>query len=46
MFELMSSVDVAGSLGQVLGVMDTGPGYVATVITLILMWAAGRAFFR
>lgn len=46
MFQLLSSVDVAGTFDQVLRLMDTGPGYVATVITLFLMWAAGRAFFR
>lgn len=42
MVELLSSTDLSG----VLAVVDSGPGHVAAVTGLFLMWAAGRAFFR
>lgn len=28
------------------GFLDTGPGYLATVITLFLIWLAWRSFMR
>lgn len=46
MLLLLSSVDLPSTFEQLLRLVDTGPGHVATVITLFLMWAAGRAFFR
>lgn len=45
-FQLLSSTDVSGALDGVARFVDTGPGYVATVIALGLLWAAGRAFLR